>query len=65
MEIKLRPFQVPNFVIQEAPAGLRQDGFKEAPSYPLRDLSSDELSRMCDEFMVSVFLKAERADPRG
>lgn len=62
--VKLRPFTVPNFVIQETEPGKRQDGFKEAPSYPLSAVSPETLSAMCDEFRASVYAKAGVPDPR-
>jgi hypothetical protein len=63
IELKLRPFVVPNFAIAEIPAGKRQDGFKEAPSFPLHSLTPETLASMCDEFRVAVFAKAMKHDP--
>lgn len=58
IKVKLKPFRVPNFVIQEVPPGKRQDGYISAPSYPLSLLSAETLSEMCDEFRRGVFEKA-------
>lgn len=63
MKIKTRPFNVPNFVLQEAKIRPRSDGFHEAPSFPLSDFDADELSQMCDEFRAAVFKKAGKQDP--
>jgi len=63
LEMKLRPFTVPNFAIVELPPGQRQDGFKEAPSFPLHNLSPETLASMCDEFRAAVFVKAMKVDP--
>lgn len=63
MIIKLRPFSTPNFVMQEMPPGSRIEGFKELPSYPLRDVPAEDLAEMCDEFRAEVFRKAGKADP--
>jgi hypothetical protein len=64
MNITLKPFTVPNFVIQVLPVRPRQEGIGEPRSYPLSDVDADELSDMCDVFRVEVFRKAGKADPR-
>lgn len=63
MKIKLRPFIVPNFVLLETGVGRRQDGFKESPSYPLKDVPAEDLAQLCDEFRAEVFRKAGKIDP--
>lgn len=63
IKVELRPFSVPNFVIQVMAPGKRQDGFKEAPSYALSELDADTLSEMCDEFRAEIFKKAGKEDP--
>lgn len=63
--IKLKPFNVPSFAIQEIPAGSRQEGFTQAPSYPLSDLGADTLDALCAEFRSSVFAKAGKMDPKS
>ncbi len=63
MKIELRPFTVPNYVIQVTGATRRQDGFREAPSYPLSEVDADTLARMCSDFRAAVFAKAGKADP--
>lgn len=64
MEIKLKPFMTPNYVIQEAPARSRQEGFVSAPSFPLSDVDAETLSRMCEEFRSEIFRKAGKTDPQ-
>ena len=61
--IKLRPFTVPNYVIQEMPARPRQDGMIEAPKYRLSELDAFTLGALCDQFRADVFKKAELSDP--
>lgn len=61
--LPLRAFTVPNFVLAEVPAGLKQDGVREAPSFPVRDLPAETLSALCDEFRAGVFAKAGKKDP--
>jgi len=63
IELKLRPFTVPNFVSVEMPAQPRQNGFKEAPSFALHELPPETLDRMCREFRVAVFAKAMKKEP--
>lgn len=65
MNITLKPFTVPNFVIQVLPTRLRQEGPSfENRSYPLSDVDADELSHMCDVWRAEVFRKAGKSDPR-
>ena len=63
IRIQLRPFTIPNFVIAEGRINPRQEGFKELPSYPLSELSSDTLDEMCEEFRRGVFAKAGKELP--
>lgn len=63
MEIKLKPWQVPNFVVQETTPGKRHDGFKECPSYSLDQVSAETLAELCDEFRREIFNKAGKKDP--
>lgn len=59
-KVELRPFTIPNFVIQVVPARPRQEGFSEAPKYHLSELSNETLSSMCNEFRDGVFAKAKQ-----
>ena len=63
IEIELRPFTVPNFVIQVTPPGDRGQGIQEAPKYALSDLDPYTLERLCDEFRTEVFNKAGKQQP--
>lgn len=64
IKVKLRPFTVPNFVIHEAPPGLRQDGFFEGPKTALKDLDEQTLAALCEEFTENVFKKAGKQRPK-
>lgn len=64
MNVQLHLFQTPNFVIMVMPPGVRQDGFKEAPSLPLNAIPADDLADLCDAFRIEVFTKANLTDPR-
>lgn len=59
INIKLMPFSVPNFVHEETSRAVSQQN----NCYPLSEVSSDELSDMCDDFRNQVFRKAQRPDP--
>jgi len=63
--VDLKPFRVPNYVIQEVPPGRRQDGFKEAPKYHLSELSDDVLAALCDQFRLDVMAKAKSLPREG
>jgi hypothetical protein len=63
VKIELRQFTVPNYVIQVVPARPRQEGFKEAPAYPLSEVDAGTLANMCSDFRAAVFAKAGKPDP--
>lgn len=65
LNIELKPFQVPNYVMVKQKVGLRQDGVSfDSPKYHVKDLDVDTLSQLCDEFRAAVFSKAEKLDGR-
>jgi len=64
MNIKLKPFNTPNFVLAEMPPRPRQEGFRDGPSWALKEVDTETLSRLCDDFRAEVFRKAEKADPK-
>lgn len=64
VELKLKPFQVPNYVFSEHPPILRQEGFQESPKFALNELSEESLSELCDQFRTDIFRKAGKADPK-
>lgn len=63
IEVDLKPFIVPNFVLIAPKAGLKQDGFKVGDKYALSQLDSEILLKMCEEFKMSVFEKAGKKIP--
>jgi len=63
MKIKLKPFNTPNFVIQEAAPKPRQEGFHEPPKYHLREIPEEDLDDLCNEFRAEIFRKAGKKDP--
>lgn len=58
IEMKLKPFSVPNFVIVEEPPRLRQEGFKQPRSIPLSEVPVATLEAMCAEFRAAVLAKS-------
>lgn len=65
MNIKLKPFRIPNFVLPEMIANSLQDRPDSITTIPLTYVDENELSQMCDEFRLGVFRKAEKQDPRS
>lgn len=63
IEVDLKPFQVPNFVIAEDSPSKKQEGFKKAPQYHLSDLDSNTLEILCAQFRREVFKKAGKPMP--
>lgn len=63
LEVALQPFQVPNFVRPVAKPGKKEDGFSETVAYPLSDLDSLTLDRLCEQFRNEVFRKAGKKQP--
>lgn len=63
LEVELQPFTTPNFVRLASKPGLKQDGMQELPSYPLSDLDSWTLDKLCREFRNEVFKKAGKEQP--
>lgn len=63
--IRLKPFNVPNFVIAERSPRPRQDGISFDEGIPLAEIEAEVLASLCDDFRASVFSKAGKADPRA
>jgi len=58
---RYKPFIVPNFAVL-----VPRDGETgELPSVPLRVLDAKTLSDMCDAFRATIFMKADRKDPKN
>ena len=63
LQVELQPFQTPNFVRAVRKAGLKQDGMQELPCYPLSDIDSLTLDKLCNDFRNEVFRKAGKEQP--
>jgi len=57
LEVELKPFTVPNYVIQVKEPRLIQDGFNSSEGIPLNQLSRETLIKLCEEFKNSVLNK--------
>lgn len=57
IEIELKPFSVPNFVI------VASTGDGETRSYPLSAIDAQTLDRMCSDFRHAVFKQAGKEMP--
>jgi len=55
-KLKLKPPTMPNFIIVEMPAGRREDGFNQLPSFPITDFTSEEAEEY-GELMKQTFIK--------
>lgn len=54
VEVKLKPFRVPNFVLFDKESSDPTNDTK----FALADLDSDTLHKLCDQFREDVFKKA-------
>ena len=63
LEMEIKPFNVPNFVIPIKEGKSREDGFQEPVGIHLSELDSDTLEKMCEEFRKKVFNKAGKNLP--
>jgi len=57
---ELQPFNLPNYVLEEAKVGARQEGFQETPKHKLCDLPEETLIMLCDEFKEGILRKARK-----
>ncbi len=63
MNIKLKPFTVPSFVIPVIPAKPISGGWQEPVGIALSEVDVEELAIMCDEWREAVFARAGKQDP--
>jgi len=65
INIEIKPFIVPNFVVAKTKTRLQQEGFVSSPSWPLSEVDPEILDELCEQFRLDVFRKAGVQDPRG
>jgi len=58
VEIKLKPFATPNFVLVDEPPRTRDEGFTEGRKFALSELDVETLESLCWDFKKEVFKKA-------
>ena len=63
IEIELKPFTVPNFVLAAQKPDPRGNGIKGQSAFALEDIDQITLYRMCEEFRKNVFAKAGKEMP--
>lgn len=63
VEVKLKSFTVPNYVLVDEPPRPREEGFLEGRKYALSELDALTLEKLCDEFTQAVFNKAGKQRP--
>lgn len=61
IKMDVLPFPVPDDVKIKV-IGLKQDGLKPLPTYPLSALDYDGLDQLCKDFRREVFKKAKIRD---
>lgn len=67
MDVKIKPWNTPNYLIGEMPAGKRQEGFSpdNAPKWHVGEVDAKTLSDQCDVFRAEIFAKAGMEDPNA
>lgn len=63
IDVTLKPFTVPNFVLVEDPRPPDGTVEREAGSFPLEMVDPETLDRLCDDFKTAVFAKAKKSPP--
>jgi hypothetical protein len=64
MNLPLKPFSTPNYVILEMPPQKREEGSIESPTFSLDQIEAEILSLLCDDFREEIFKKAGKVDPK-
>lgn len=54
LPIKVKPFDIPECVVLDMPAGRKQDGPIALPKISLKDLPDDVLAALIEEFAENV-----------
>ena len=63
IEIKLKGFLVPNYVMVEGSAKPRQEGFTEDRKFHLSELDAITLDQLCRDFRDEIFKRAGKNQP--
>jgi hypothetical protein len=60
LSLPIKPFEVPEFVYLDMPAGRKQDGIQGLPKIYLADLDDASLASLIEEFSAAVMAQAGR-----
>lgn len=63
IELKLKPWTTPNFATVEQPPRPKQDGMRELPSIPVKELSQEALDGLATEWLRELYEKAGKVQP--
>jgi hypothetical protein len=63
IEMKLKPWQVPNFANIEMPPGRKEDGVQALPSIPIKELSIEALNGLATGWLLDLYEKAGKPNP--
>lgn len=63
IEVELKPWRVPSYVIPKRVARPRQEGFQEGMKLHISEVDAEALAELCDRFRADVFAKAGKTDP--
>lgn len=58
IQMKLKPFQVPNYAVIEMPPRPKQEGVRELPPVPVADLAPDALRELAQQWLTELYRKA-------
>lgn len=58
LSLPIKPFDIPEFVLLDMPAGRKQDGLVGLPKIYLADLSDEALASLIEEFTAGVMALA-------
>ncbi len=72
IEMKLKPWQTPNYAQVELPSAPKQEGVRELPSVHVSELSLEALDDLARQWLTDLYNKAGKRDqyfglftPRG
>ncbi len=64
IQLKLRPFNIPNFAIVEGQPVSRQEGINfNSNFFPISELSNADLAEMCEDWRRRIYEKAGKELP--
>lgn len=61
--VKFRPWNVPNYAVQDVPPRARQEGFSEAPKMSVKELPHQVLDAMAERWLNDLYANAGQRNP--